>query len=130
MKKREDEAMKSQMELQIENRVLKELLLARERQLAQTPTPPVQTPPVLKVVGERPAKQRAAPKELKGSEPDVDWTKVKTTCRKCGHKGTVFPDFGTRMVRGRRLKQAWCSRCRATTNYRHRPRKNTTQRMP
>lgn len=60
----------------------------------------------------------------------VDWTSVSKKCPHCGEKKFVDPSFGTRKTRGREYAQPWCTRCRATTNYHSRPRKNRTVNNP
>lgn len=34
-------------------------------------------------------------------------------CPRCGHRGQVDRDFGTRVLNGRRRPQSWCRSCRA-----------------
>ena len=52
--------------------------------------------------------------------------------KRCPHCKTMkFPsDFGTVMRRGIPNLHSWCSKCRATTNYRNLPRKNRTKHFP
>lgn len=35
-----------------------------------------------------------------------------SVCPKCGHSGPTDVDFGTRVLRGRRVPQSWCRPCR------------------
>lgn len=59
------------------------------------------------------------------TQPDErDWSKVIHTCPKCGRSGPVSELFGTRLVRGIRQKQSYCSHCRgqvaSTVNFKRR----------
>lgn len=63
--------------------------------------------------------EQERPKEL---EPD--WDTAIGHCPKCGHEGPIAADFGTVLKRGIRRPQSWCKRCRATTHYHGKPRKN------
>jgi hypothetical protein len=55
-------------------------------------------------------------------KPEPDWTKEHHKCPRCKKEGPIDPLFGTRLVRGVRLRQSYCSECRANLDYRKRPR--------
>lgn len=75
-------------------------------------TPPVEDP-----------KPKGRKKAIEPTDkPRTDWSKVIHTCPKCERTGPVDPLFGIRKVRGKELKQSYCSNCRATTNYHAKPR--------
>jgi hypothetical protein len=60
-------------------------------------------------------------------DPEPDWTKAVGHCPQCGHEGPVLQDFGLLLKRGIRRPQSWCKRCRNTTHYHGRPRRNRTR---
>lgn len=62
------------------------------------------------------------------AQPAVDWSREVRTCPKCGHKGKVSSDFGTKTIRGKESPQSWCRSCRSSTNYHARPRQYKTGR--
>lgn len=100
---------KRETELEIENRILKQMLLERARSTSRSTSEPL--PPRKKV-------------SVKDAPKEVDWTKVISRCSKCNHKGPVLPDFGTRKTfRGEIYKQSQCKACRAKADYYRRPRK-------
>lgn len=57
-------------------------------------------------------------------EPEPDWNTATGHCPKCGHEGPIAADFGMVLKRGIRRPQSWCKKCRATTHYHSKPRKN------
>lgn len=70
------------------------------------------------------ARKDAGKEDKPKKQPVADWTKERRTCPKCGHEGPVDPDFGVKVRRGLVHAQSWCKKCRASTNYYHRPRRN------
>jgi hypothetical protein len=63
------------------------------------------------------------PTPMKPAVP-TDWTTVPRVCPKCGYSGRVLPDFGPINRRGVIGAQSWCRKCRSSTHYYNRPRKN------
>lgn len=103
------------MRLEIENRVLREMLtkgLPVSAQTTPAQTTPVPTPERKK----RSPRVQAAKPEPVNQDPNanVDWTKVMHTCPgPCGETKPVVPHFGLRKVRGITYQQSLCKACRS-----------------
>ena len=70
---------------------------------------------------------------LRGAErPKIRRPKTKASEKFCPHCATVKPirEYGVRVVRGVIQIQSWCKRCRATTNYHNKPRRNRSVNHP
>lgn len=91
----------AQIRLEIENKILKEMLLARGAQVPSITSEPVKA--------SKPEPEPA----FEDPNAGIDWTKQTHTCPKCGETKTVLPFFGLRRVRGVTYPQSSCKVCRS-----------------
>lgn len=98
-KNRKDTMNEAQIRLEIENKILREMLQAQTLKTAALSSG---VPETAKVIH---------------SEEDpnagVDWKKVQRECPKCETPKMVLPDFGLRKVRGISYSHSWCKDCRS-----------------
>lgn len=95
------------------------LWIARENlvRFGTTFAPPEAKPSTVVRVASRAGKKLVDPK----------WFNVTKVCPHCGEEKNVGRDFGVVIRRGIEGPSGWCRTCRATTDYRSRPRKNKTR---
>lgn len=84
---------------------------------------------VLDQLGQLLVERAREAKRASGPPAEPDWKRVEKKCKHCGETKKVDPDFG--LIKGprgtSRYPQGWCRECRASTNYRNRPRAYETK---
>jgi hypothetical protein len=103
---------KSALELEIENRVLREMLERKRQDGPSEPEAPAKPQ-------RRAARRSSEIKAIRAARPpatrqeEPDWKKEWSRCPHCEKEGMVEPMFGTRLKDGIRYKHSWCHVCRA-----------------